>query len=202
MSKTGMTQKERRETTRRKLLDAATQVLVRDGYTGLTTTRVCAEAGLSQGALFKHYPSKMGLIAALAEDLYAGLADRFEDSFRTGEDNYIRQAIRRLWDVFSSPRQLASYDLTVAARTDPRLQSILEPIVLNHRQRIRKLAETVFAESAMSSAQFYGLADFILMAVQGAVINSLACPEPEILEHRLTYIESVARQLAGETEVS
>lgn len=201
MSKTGMTQKQRSASTRKKLRDAAVAVLIRDGYASLTTTRVCAEAGLSQGALFKHFPSKADLIAALADHLYEGLAQTFQNSFKPGSEDYIRQGIRRLWAVFSSPAQLASYDLTVAARTDTALGEILEPIVLAHRRRIKELTDAVFAESSMDAADFYGLADFILMAVQGAVINSLACPEPDILEDRLIYIESVARRLAKEKEM-
>lgn len=133
---------------------------------------------------------------------HPGLAEQFRASFKGGTGDYIHQGIRHLWTVFSSPRQLASYDLTLAARTDAQLRAILEPIVLAHRRRIRDLAETVFAESGMDADQFYGLADMILMAVQGAVINSLACPEPEVLENRLIYMESVARLLAGETGAS
>lgn len=212
MTKTGMTQKQRSAATRRKLLDAATDVLIQDGYANLTTTRVCKAAGVSQGALFKHYASKMDLMAALAEDLYAGLAREFKASFETAnrpdgeparEGDLIRQAIRTLWEVFSSPRQLASYDLTLAARTDTTLADILAPIVLAHRQRIRDIAQTISMQlPGMAEADFFNLSDVILMAIQGAVINSLACPEPDILENRLTYIESLARNLAGPKEAS
>ncbi|MCG8619165.1 MAG: TetR/AcrR family transcriptional regulator [Desulfobacterales bacterium] len=200
MSKTGMTQIERKAATRRKLLDAATEVLVGEGYTGLTTTRVCRAAGVSQGALFKHFPSKGAMVAALAEDLYAGLAEEFKTAFSRAEGDVIHRGIRHLWAVFSSPRQMASYDLTVAARTDPKLQAALEPIVLKHRERINEMTQTVAALSEMDTDRFHSLADFVLMAVQGAVINSLACPEPEVLETRLAYIESTARKLAGEKE--
>ena len=201
MTKTGMTQKQRSAATRRRLLDAATTVLIRDGYAGLTTTRVCKAAGLSQGALFKHYTSKMELLAALTGDLYTGLAKdfrtSFEESLNTG-GNVIHQAVSTLWEVFSSPKQLASYDLTLAARTDDTLAKILAPIVLAHRRRIRDIAGTIAdALDIEASEDFFDLADLILMAVQGAVINSLACPEPDILEHRLSFIESMAGQLAG-----
>lgn len=204
MTKTGMTQKQRSAATRRKLLDAATAVLILDGYVGLTTTRVCKTAGMSQGALFKHFPSKTALVAGLAEDLYAGLAKTFQASFETGMDetcDVIHQAIRRLWDVFSSPRQIASYDLTLAARTDKTLAGILAPIVLAHRRRIRVIAGQVSCRlPQLDTKQFLKLSDMVLMAIQGAVINNLACPEPEIMEQRLEFMETFIKQSADPKE--
>jgi AcrR family transcriptional regulator len=195
------TQEQRSAATRRKLLDAATDVLIEQGYANLTTTKVCKGAGVSQGALFKHFASKMELLASLADDLYTGLAMEFETLFesQTSGVDVIHQSVRHLWTVFSSPKQLASYDLTIAARTDFVLQKILDPIVLRHRGRIQKIADKVFIKIDMEKDEFYSLADFVLMAVQGTVINSLASPEPQNLENRLNYIEAIAKKLAGQT---
>ncbi len=194
-----LTQKQRSSATRRKLLDAAANVLIKRGYSNLTTTRICRNAGVSQGALFKHYTSKMKLIAALSEDLYSSLAMDFKTLFekQAPDKDIIHQSILDLWTVFSSKKQLASYDLTIASRTDPVLKEILEPIVLSHRDRIQKIADTISGKIDMEKTKFYALADFILMAIQGIVINSIASPEPEAIEKRLTYIEVTAKRLAG-----
>jgi AcrR family transcriptional regulator len=196
-----LTQKQRSSATQRKLLDSAADVLILYGYSNLTTTRICKEAGVSQGALFKHYATKMELIAALAGDLYSSLALEFKILFEKHPPgcDIIRHSIQDLWAVFSSKKQMASYDLTIASRTDPVLKEILDPIVQVHRERIQKIADTVSLKIDMEKSRFYALADFILMAIQGTVINSIASPEPEAIEKRLNYIEVTAKKLAGQT---
>jgi AcrR family transcriptional regulator len=49
------------------VVEAAAQVLVTDGYDGLTTTRVAERAGVSVGTLYQYFPDKDGLVAALVE---------------------------------------------------------------------------------------------------------------------------------------
>ena len=56
------------------LLDATAQVLIKDGYDGLSTNRVAAVAGVSVGSLYQYFPSKEALVAALL--------DRYSDSTR------------------------------------------------------------------------------------------------------------------------
>jgi AcrR family transcriptional regulator len=47
------------------LLEATLQVLIRDGYTHLTTTRVAERAGVSVGTLYQYFPDKRSLVTAL-----------------------------------------------------------------------------------------------------------------------------------------
>jgi AcrR family transcriptional regulator len=48
------------------LLDAAVQVLERDGEAGFTTNRVAEAAGFSIGTLYQYFPNKAAIVAALA----------------------------------------------------------------------------------------------------------------------------------------
>src|SRR3954449_12191328 len=106
-------QADRRTATRAKLLDAAMATLVDAGYAGLTTTEVGKRAGLSQGALFRHFPTKPDLLAATIEHLFAGLVVGYEAQFATVADAEDRLAagLDLLADVFADPRLLAAYDL-------------------------------------------------------------------------------------------
>ncbi|MGO3363724.1 MAG: TetR/AcrR family transcriptional regulator [Corynebacterium sp.] len=45
---------------------AAADVLVRDGFTGFSTTAVCGQAGVSMGSLYGYFPSKEALLLHLA----------------------------------------------------------------------------------------------------------------------------------------
>src|SRR3954447_2618169 len=76
------TQAERRASTRQALLEAATACLIEDGHAGFSTTEIMKRAGLSQGALFKHFSTKGELLAATAEHLYDEMISQYVDRFR------------------------------------------------------------------------------------------------------------------------
>ena len=105
------TQQERRTTTRLGLLDAAIECLVDAGYSGLTTTEVCQRAGVSQGALFKHFATKAELVAATAEHLFANLIDTFRAGLPPLDAHTDRAAVvvQQLWTVFQQPRLEAAF---------------------------------------------------------------------------------------------
>jgi AcrR family transcriptional regulator len=56
-----------RDARRRQILDGARRTFGRDGYQGATVPRLEAEIGLSRGAIFSYFPSKLDLFLALAE---------------------------------------------------------------------------------------------------------------------------------------
>ena len=47
------------------ILDATARILVRDGYSRLTTNAVAEQAGVSIGSLYQYFPDKVALVEAL-----------------------------------------------------------------------------------------------------------------------------------------
>jgi AcrR family transcriptional regulator len=58
---------ERSRATVTAILDATARVLVREGYSAATTTRVACVAGVSIGSLYQYFPSRQALVAALVD---------------------------------------------------------------------------------------------------------------------------------------
>ena len=52
---------------RQRILDAAIACFARDGFHGASMQQVCSEAGMSPGAVYRYFPSKVSIIAAIAE---------------------------------------------------------------------------------------------------------------------------------------
>ena len=52
---------------RKRILDAAMVCFGRDGFHGASMQKICAEAGMSPGALYRYFPSKESIIAAIVE---------------------------------------------------------------------------------------------------------------------------------------
>ena len=62
------------ERVRRGIQDAALGLFVTQGYTATTTRQIAAATGLTVGALYKHYPNKEALFAAVATGYQKRLA--------------------------------------------------------------------------------------------------------------------------------
>ena len=74
MSSTGgdgrRTQGERSAATVAKLIQATIEAIVEVGYAGASTREICDRAGISQGGLFRHFPTRRDLIVATLVHLY------------------------------------------------------------------------------------------------------------------------------------
>ena len=169
------TQADRRADTRRRLLDAAVEALVEVGYVATTTTAVCARAGVSQGALFKHFDTKAALIAATAEHLLADLLASYQTAFARAarRDDPVSAAVAALVDVFGSDRLHAAFDLYVASRTDPELRAVLRPVLVQHMTNLEALARALFPTAAVDDDRFGAIVSLAVNALQGAALGAL-----------------------------
>ncbi|MPT24970.1 MAG: TetR/AcrR family transcriptional regulator [Starkeya sp.] len=60
-------EKERRDP-RRRVLEAAIACFGRSGFHGTSMQQICAEAGMSPGALYRYFPSKESIIVAIVDE--------------------------------------------------------------------------------------------------------------------------------------
>jgi AcrR family transcriptional regulator len=169
------TQAERRAHTREQLLEATVRCLETVGYTHTTTTEVCRLAGVSQGALFKHFPTKAALMSGSAAYLFDGLIADYRRRFARLPDGHGRlaAAIDLLWALFETPRMHAAFELYVAARTEPDLARSLKPVADEHHKNLHALARDLFP-TAGRAPHFDALVDLIIGAFQGTALGNLA----------------------------
>jgi AcrR family transcriptional regulator len=74
------------ESTRREILQAALEVLARDGSESLSVTEVARRAGVNRGTAYQHFPTREDLAHATAswvsermyEEFYGGMEERWE----------------------------------------------------------------------------------------------------------------------------
>lgn len=124
------TQAQRREGTIGALLEATVTCLTERGYAATSTAAVCAEAGVSQGALFRHFPTRQALLVATAEHV----ATRNVAAFRATIDGAAVGTVEEVADVLAhlraavlSPTNQTWRELLVAARADADLRAALLP---------------------------------------------------------------------------
>jgi len=189
------TQAERRQTTRAALLNAAIDCLVESGMAGFTTTEVCRRAGLSQGALFKHFSGKSALLAATTEHLFAQLRTDFEVAYLAvpARRRTARKGLDLLWDQMFDPRLAAAFELYTIARTDPELRDALGPVMRDHVGRTHALALALFP--GHSPALVRDVIDLVTYAIQGLVIDQMAMPNPQDAKRLRRTLNQLVRTL-------
>jgi AcrR family transcriptional regulator len=198
---TRRTQQERRASTRRALLDATVACLCELGHARTTTTEVVRRAGVSQGALFKHFATRAELVAAAAAALFDALFVEFEAAFaaaaRAPQDDRIVAAVRALHRVFESPKLRAVYALYVEAASDPELRAALEPVVVRHGERVRHTATALFPAIRPGTVPGRAFA-VLLLALQGLTLQKPVHVDPREEADLLATFEQVARLLLGD----
>lgn len=180
----------RAELTRMKLLAAATACLVERGLAGATTNNVAKGAGVSQGAVFKHFATKPDLLAAAVEDILGRFVVRFHREVGKATGDPIHAACAVLWRIFREPAMRGVFEVYVAARTDEELAARLAPILARHREAILREARELFPSKA-PAADFEAAVDAVVYAMQGAAIGLFA-PDDDC-DH-LAFLERLARR--------
>ncbi len=166
------TQADRRATTRKALLDATVECLTAVGYAKTTTTEIATRAGLSQGALFKHFPTKEALLSAAAAELCAATFPKFRHamrSHRAGKDP-IERALRGLWSVFKTDEVRVLHELYTAAPTEPALRAALIPVLQKHHENILEEGKSLFPDLGALASYDVAVA-FVVTAMQGAALT-------------------------------
>jgi AcrR family transcriptional regulator len=188
------TQQQRREETRRALLDAAVESLIEVGFARTTTLEVQRRAEVSRGALLHHFPSKAELLVAAVDHL-AEMRAREMKAFASqlpaegteppleragvrsepglGGDARTGAVLGLLWQCFSGTFFKVSMELRTAARTDPELRRVLTVAERSLRDRIVAQSRTLFGRSVAEHPGLERSLDLTLQLMIGAAMSSV-----------------------------
>lgn len=166
--------------TRHRILESAIELLAEDGYAGTSTRLVAARAGVSQGALQHHFPSKSGLFVSAMTTLAQRLSDEFVAAIPSIPDPVERFAaiLDRLLTVFTGPAFAAGLELRLAARAEPELRLALDGLDLELDQIIEAGAVSMIPEFA-GDQRFGDLLALTMASLRGVALLQLD-PDREV----------------------
>jgi AcrR family transcriptional regulator len=193
------TQEERREGTIRKLLDAAADALVDDGYAAASVQNVCARAGLSQGALFRHFATREALMVAVGEDVGRQMLARYKRDFEALRDKEepLVLAMRLVRERCRSRLNQAWYELAVAARTSASLRKGLRPVAERYHDEIGALAVELLPDVAAAMGdRFQALVSLIIAVFDGESLHRFVLSRPALDDQRLELLGAMAGLVA------
>ncbi|MDS1269599.1 TetR/AcrR family transcriptional regulator [Lipingzhangella sp. LS1_29] len=113
-------------TTRDRILDALSDILISQGSSAVTLESVAAAADVSKGGLLYHFPSKQAMIAGLVQRL-SEEAEREFAAAEQAEEGLVRAYLEG--SLPSSPREVALYWSLIASL---RSQELASPDLMHH----------------------------------------------------------------------
>lgn len=189
------TQAERRESTIARLLDSGIDTIAALGYSRASVQRIAKRAGLSYGALFRHFPTVGDFMAEVArETLRRQLAtvraqfDRAGD--RLAEFEGVMAVMRSLKE---EPINAVLYELMVAARTDEQLRETLQVAVAEYGAQMVELARSVPGTDRLSESELITLVFMITDMFDGEALVKTLRPYPELVAGRDELLAKLLR---------
>jgi AcrR family transcriptional regulator len=144
------TQAERSAETTEALLDATIEAIAELGYHGATTAEICARAGVTHGALFHHFETRIDLVlAALGRMTEQRVANYVEFATQVEAVGKPIDLLRMVLQLARDPIAIVWAELTIAARTDPELRARVQPALDARWALIRSAAEAFPALAVM-----------------------------------------------------
>jgi AcrR family transcriptional regulator len=180
------TQQQRRDETRRALLDAAVESLIEVGFARTTTLEVQRRADVSRGALLHHFPSKAELLVASVDHLAEMRARELKHlslQLPAGDKRARTDAVLGLlWQCFSGTFFQVAMELRTAARTDPELRPVLATAEKALRERILAQARTLFGKEVSEHPGLERALDLTLQLMIGAAMSAVLHTEDKKLD--------------------
>lgn len=187
-------------TLRERILDAAHELVLAQGFSATTVDAVLAEAGASKGAFFHHFPSKRVLGRALVERYAAGDRALLDGLISEVEGQtpdpaeQVLELLRRLEEgademALSQPGCLfVSFVYEQIPDTDEVRPLIVEAIK-HWRSRIAgKLAEAQAAGRLADDIDVGSLADHVFTTFEGAFVLARATDEAAHVRSQLGHL--------------
>ena len=158
---------------RQRMLDAAVDRLVADGYGGASTLAIQAAAGVSRGRLLHQFPSRDLLLVAAVEHLanqrVRATQRRVLQIVQADRDgpSRIDHVVEEMWASYQEPHYWAASELWMAARTNPEIAASLRPHEHRLGATIRTAVSEMFGEPYAADDRFPMLRDVLLTSMRG-----------------------------------
>lgn len=187
------TQQQRREETVARLLDASIDTIIDVGYARASAAVIAKRAQVSDGALFRHFPTMGDFMAATAREVMRRQLEVFTKQVAEipADKPALPAALTILRDVTGNATNTVMYELMVAARTDEKLRTTLQEVLTEYAANIYDVAKALPGADQFPDDVFIALVAILTNTFDGAAIVRAVLPQPEIEEKRIELLASL-----------
>ncbi len=176
----------RSHATRRRLLDAAVQVLVEDGYAGISASTVARRAGVSRGAQQHHFANRQTLVVEAVRHMSARelavLQERIAE-LPDGESRVVG-ALDFIFEMYSGPFFAAILELSLAARREPELKAAIAEGERSMSLTVQQLGVEVLGEGVRADQELGHRWTTAIATIRGLAVLRLLRHSKETIERQ------------------
>lgn len=181
------TQQQRREETVGRLLDACIATIIEVGYARASAAVITKRAGVSVGALFRHFETMGDFMAATASEV---LRRQLETGTKLvaeipADRPALETALAILRDITSGPTNAVFYELVIAARTDEKLRDTMRRELAQYEAKILDAFRALPGAADVPQEIFPVLVTLTRNVFDGAAVVEGVLPQPEIAAQRI-----------------
>ncbi|MDP7735876.1 TetR/AcrR family transcriptional regulator [Mycobacterium paragordonae] len=189
------TQQQRREETVGRLLQACIDTIVEVGYARASAALITNRAGVSVGALFRHFETMGDFMAATASEVLRRQLETFTKQVAEipADRPALEAALAILRDITSGSTNAVLYELLIAARTDEKLRATLQHELGQYSAKIYDAARSMPGADGFPDDTFPVLVALLTNVFDGAAVVEGVLPQPEIAERRIAVLSALLR---------
>lgn len=162
---------------RERILDAAVDCLVAEGYHGASALQIQTRAGVSRGRLLHHFPSRELLLVAAAQYLAAQRVNRTTDQTleaigaARSDPERVDLVIEQMWMSHHEPHYWAAMELWTAARTEDAIAEAMLPAERWLGGAIRTSVDQMFGPALAGHPRYAQLREVLLTSMRGVALT-------------------------------
>jgi AcrR family transcriptional regulator len=186
---------------RRRLFAAASALIVREGYEGVTAEAIAREAGMSKATFYEHFANKEACVLALldegATELTLQLAQAADRAPADDYEQHVRRNVRAfLQTVADHPDtartllvEIAGAGRAAESRREAVLETFAEGLLRDNARHAPQSGGPVFASRDDAYAVVGGIVALVTRALRTGGPADLAALEPVIVRLLLGTLE-------------
>ncbi len=165
-----------------RVLEAGLEVLLEEGFAGLTYAKVAGRAGENKSLISYYFRSKQGLVGAVAELVGERITVQILEEIegRTGVEDLTEGLVRGLWNVMDDDPRVARlyFDLSAVSVIDDEVRLALRQV----KERWREVLAGYLEGAGVAKQDIEAASVYLLAGVEGLAIERLDEEDPERLE--------------------
>ena len=170
--------------TRQRLLDAAVEELVEQGYVGLTAAGVAARAGVSRGAQQNYFPHRTTLVSEAVRHLGSRQIEEIGRAVAQapGGGERVKALLDIVYEQCGGPLFAVIVELSLAARGEPELHEIVVSQERAISRALRESATEIFGAEVTATRAFAQRWGTALAAARGLALLKLMGRPPDVVD--------------------
>ncbi|AWK55818.1 TetR/AcrR family transcriptional regulator [Mycobacterium tuberculosis] len=183
------TQQQRREETVARLLQASIDTIIEVGYARASAAVITKRAGVSVGALFRHFETMGDFMAAVLRRQLETFTKQVAEI--PADRPALPAALTILRDITAGSTNAVLYELMVAARTDEKLKETLQNVLGQYSAKIHDAARALPGAESFPEETFPVIVALMTNVFDGAAIVRGVLPQPELEEQRIPMLTAL-----------